>query len=438
MQFRSLVIVIVAALVAATAIPAAAAEPQVGPDPATLERILEELRQLRADRDAQSKEIERLRSTVEALGRELEAVKQPATVEPGSPAAAVTPTPGAVAAAPEEKAPEEQIATMDPYGSLRIVVGSDFDGNIAMRDNISRVGIKGSAKIADGIDVVATAELGLNLWGRERQTIFGGDPGAPVGQVDNAVFARVGLAGIKGRAGQLTWGKQWAPYSDVAGMTDMAYVFGGDAGGIYAAGTDGGISGTGRADYATQYRYSNDRFSLGLQTQFRSKTSNDQSWADTYQGALIWNAGGGFRVGFAYSEVRDGVPDPEPPQAKEGDKARAVSMSWERPRLYVGMTLSNLDNHERDDTGAWFSGEGFELFARYYLTDRSAIETVINDLDPDDSYGGKYRVRYGTAVFSYRYAKSSVVYAGYKVEESRDADGDERADVIGLGINYSF
>ena len=402
--------------------------------PPTLETILEEIRALRADRDAQQQEIEALRATVEALTRELAVVKGAPSDATGGEEVASAPATAATAAKPAE----EPVATMKPYGSLRVVVGSDTDGNTAMRDNISRVGIKGSAEVRDGLDVVATAELGLNLWGRERETIFGGDPGAPVGQVDNAVFARIGLIGLKGRAGQLSWGKQWAPYSDVAGMTDQAYVFGGDAGGIYAAGTDGGTSGTGRADYATQYRYSNDRFTLGLQTQSRSRTANDKSWADTWQGALTWTLGGGFRAGFAHHEVRDGVVDPQPNESREGDKATTVAMSYERKRFYAGVTWADLDNHERDDAGIWFSGRGLEIFTRDYLTDRTAIEAVFNDLDPDDSYAGSYRLRYGAATWSYRYAKGSVIYAGYKVERSRDADGSGHRDVFGLGINYSF
>jgi len=432
MQLRSMLVV--AALATIFLGNVSLAEPQPAPDQATLQQILEELRQLRADRDAQKKEIDALRATVDALSRELAAAKQDAAPPPAEPLA-----PATAAAAPVEKPPTEQIASVEPYGSLRVVVGSDTDGNTAMRDNISRVGIKGSAKVREGLDIVAVAEVGLNLWGRERETIFGGDPGAPVGQVDNAIFARVGTLGVKGRAGQLTWGKQWAPYSDVAGMTDQAYVFGGDAGGIYAAGTDGGISGTGRADYATQYRFSNDAFSLGLQTQSRNKTENDQSWADTWQGALIWHAGRGFSIGAAHHEVRDGVADPLPDQAKEGDKATAVAMSFERPRLYVGATWTDLENHERDDNGEFFSGRGLEFFSRYYLTERVAVEGVYNDLDPDSSYDGQYRLRYFAGTFSYKYAKSSVIYAGYKLEDSHAADGsDLRNDTFGLGFNYSF
>jgi len=432
MQLRSAIIV--AALFGILSGTVSLAEPQPAPDQATLQQILEELRQLRADRDAQKKEIDALRETVDALSRELAAAKQDAA------AASAEQVPQTQAApAPAEKPPAEQIASVVPYGSLRVVVGSDTEGNTAMRDNISRIGIKGSAKVREGLDIVATAELGLNLWGRERETIFGGDPGAPVGQVDNAVFARLGFLGAKGRAGQLTWGKQWAPYSDVAGMTDQAYVFGGDAGGIYAAGTDGGISGTGRADYAMQYRFSNDVFSLGLQTQSRNKTENDQSWADTWQGALIWHAGGGFSIGAAYHEVRDGVADPLPDQAKEGDKATAVAMSFERTRLYVGATWTDLENHERDNDGVFFSGRGLEIFSRYYLTERVAVEGVYNDLDPDSSYDGQYRLRYFAGTFSYKYAKSSVIYAGYKLEDSHAADGSElRNDTFGLGFNYSF
>jgi hypothetical protein len=117
-----------------------------------------------------------------------------------------------------------------------------------------------------------------------------------------------------------------------------------------------------------------------------------------------------------------------------------VAVSYDRPgHLYVGATYADLENHERDNTGVFFSGRGLELFTRYYLTERSAIEGVFNDLEPDDSYDGRYRLRYLAGTFSYRYAKSSVIYAGYKSDQSRAADGsDLRNDVFGLGFNYSF
>jgi len=239
MQLRSAIIV--AALLSTLSGTVAFADPQPAADQATLQQILEELRQLRDDRDAQKKEIDALRATVDALGRELAAAKQGAAPVPAQPA-----PPAVAATAPEEKPVAERLATMEPYGSLRVVVGSDTDGNTAMRDNISRIGIKGSAKVRDGLDVVATAELGLNLWGREQETIFGGDPGAPVGQVDNALFARQGFVGVKGRAGQITWGKQWAPYSDVAGKTDQAYVSRGDPRGFQSRSVGPGRPRTGR------------------------------------------------------------------------------------------------------------------------------------------------------------------------------------------------
>jgi len=178
---------------------------------------------------------------------------------------------------------------------------------------------------------------------------------------------------------------------------------------------------------------------LGLQTQPRNKTVHDQSWADTWQGALTWHPGGGFSIGAAYNEVRDGVADPLPGEAKEGDTATVVAMSFDRPGLYVGATYTDLENHERDDTGAFFSGRGLEIFSRYYLTEQWAVEGVFNDLDPDGSYDGQYRLRYFAGTFSYMYAKSSVIYAGYRLDHGRAADGsDLRNDTFGLGFNYSF
>ena len=71
--------------------------------------------------------------------------------------------------------------------------------------------------------------------------------------------------------------------------------------------------------------------------------------------------------------------------------------------------------------------------------DRVAVEGVFNDLDPDETYDGEYRLRYFAGILSYRYAKNSALYAGYRLDSSRATDGSElRNDLFGLGFNYSF
>lgn len=80
--------------------------------------------------------------------------------------------------------------------------------------------------------------------------------------------------------GNVSFGKQWAPYADVARFTDELNVWGGEWSGIFAGRTDGGVSGTGRADDALQHRLAADPVRLAAQAQLRTLTDNDASFVD--------------------------------------------------------------------------------------------------------------------------------------------------------------
>jgi len=81
--------------------------------------------------------------------------------------------------------------------------------------------------------------------------------------------------------GTFSWGKQWSPYYDVAGLTDMFFTLGGEASGAYGPG-DGGIPGTGRSEKALQYRHRFGPVHVGAQVQNRARTDENVSYADTY------------------------------------------------------------------------------------------------------------------------------------------------------------
>jgi len=89
--------------------------------------------------------------------------------------------------------------------------------------------------------------------------------------------ARLGFAGIDfGPAGRVAIGKENSVHYDVTSYTtDRFNVFGGQGTSTYVAGTDGGASGTGRADRVVNYR--NKIFNIidiGFQGQFRGADAN--------------------------------------------------------------------------------------------------------------------------------------------------------------------
>jgi predicted porin len=283
-------------------------------------------------------------------------------------------------------------------------------------------------------------EMGLNMVTNDRVILLtSGDPGTPIGQGSQAVTSRLGYVGLGTPVGNFSWGKQWSPYYDVAGFSDQLQVFTGLATGAFGAGTDGGIAGTGRAEQALQYRHSWGPFSGGLQAQNRSLTTNDRQWGDTFGGALVVSGENGFGVGAAYNQVRDGVASPTINEPQLGDKATIFGVRFRHERFYAGSTYSILKQHEIDDLGRRFDGNGFEIALRHYLLEHVWLEGVYNDLRPNDDHPGDFRIRFGAANVVYNFSTASRVFAGFKFEGSRKSDGsDLQTSTFAAGLNYTF
>ena len=169
-------------------------------------------------------------------------------------------------AAPEESRDAPQVETMITniafYGSLRARAFTDLEGETTFDDSTSRLGIRGQLDLGKDYEFLGRLEMGTNFVSDVTSIIIGGDPGTKEGSENVAIPLRLAFVGIEGPTGRATFGKQWAVYYDVAVFTDQAPFFGGSAAGAYAARTDGGISGTGRADQALQYRFLGRRQSI--------------------------------------------------------------------------------------------------------------------------------------------------------------------------------
>lgn len=201
------------------------------------------------------------------------------------------------------------------YGSLRINIGVADNGHTGVADNATRVGLQSRLPLVRSekvkLDAIGTAEWGASLVDRDDVIRFQGDPGSQFAEQGNALYTRLGFVGIANDWVSYTFGKQWSAYSKVAGMTDNFLAFGGEACGQYNAGTDGGVSGTGRANRASILDFKFAGLEFAIQGQGRAISVNDKKAFDAYGLALLYSVGG-FTVGATYNEVRDGVENPMP------------------------------------------------------------------------------------------------------------------------------
>lgn len=328
---------------------------------------------------------------------------------------------------------------IDAYGSLRVATVWDFDGNHEIRNNASRVGVRGEKPIFDWLTGFARLELGVNLVANDRAIITGGDPGVPIGQGSQAVFSRLGFVGFGTPIGTFAWGKQWSAYYDVAEFTDQFPLFSGAANGAFAAFTDGGIAGTGRAERALQYRGAIGPLSGAIQTQSRATSVNDRTFADAWGTSGVIEAGAGVSFAAGYNEVRDGVESPGPNESKLGDKAAIFGVRLRTQRWYAATTYAITKQHEIDDLGRRFDGSGYELAVRRSFDNGISLDVGYNDLRPDSDHPGDYRVRFGTTNFIYNFSTASRIFFAFRVEGSRRTDGSDLSHhAIGTGFNFTF
>jgi predicted porin len=432
-RFGAFAVLLVATLSPAVALAQAPSDAQQ----VALQQLLEE----------QNRRIEALEARLAQLQQQVNGMQgqppQPAVVEPQPAEMYQHADAGEPPADPDSEGPAADLPralNVDAYGSLRVLTAGDTDGHFEVRNNASRLGIRGEKTLAGPLVAFARYEAGVNLVANDRAILItSGDPGTPIGQGSQALTSRLGFVGLGTPVGNFSWGKQWSPYYDVAEFSDQLQVFTGTATGAFGAGTDGGIAGTGRAERAVQYR---ERWGLlggGFQVQNRSLTANDRAWADALGGSVTVGRQNGFAVGAAYNQVRDGVPTPTPNEPQLGDKATIFGVRFRSKQFYAGSTFSILKQHEVDDLGRRFDGNGFELALRQHVAERVWIEGAYNNLSPNDKHPGDYRIRFGAANIVYDFGVASRLFFGVKLEGSRRSDGTDLASsTFAAGLNYTF
>ena len=344
---------------------------------------------------------------------------------------------------PDGEAPNAdlpQALVIDTYGSLRALAVWDTDGHSEIRNNGTRLGVRGEKELIGPLTAFARLEAGINMVANDRAILLvAGDPGTPIGQGAQAVVSRLGFVGIGTPFGNFSWGKQWSPYYDVAEFTDQLQVFSGLANGAFGAGTDGGLAGTGRSERALLYREAWGIFAVGLQVQNRSLTINDRQWADTFGGSVVLGEQTGFAVGAAYNQVRDGVLVPTINEPQIGDQSTIFGARFRSGWSYAGATYAIFKQHEIDDLGRRFDGRGWEVAVRQHFTQRLWIEAAYNDQRPDSDHPGDFRIQFGAANIVYNFSLASRLFVGFKLENSLRSDRTPLAEsTFAAGLNYTF
>jgi predicted porin len=329
------------------------------------------------------------------------------------------------------------------YGSLRARMLVKQEGGVEFDGQTSRIGVRAEYEFTETklgkIGTFARAELGFNFLETTQRLISGGDSGGGNAENEALFFPRLFFVGVDAQTGRLSFGKQWSAYYDVAVFSDQMPFLAGSGTVAFPAGSDGGVSGTGRADQALQYRHPFGGYKVTAQLQFRNLTKNSTGVVDTFGASATHQWNERIYLGAAFNVVLDGVAEPKIDEPKEGDNAVIIGSRYTAEKLYAAGTLSHFHNHETDDQGRHFSGFGLELYTDYQWTKRLKLRGAMSYVKPDSAYPGEYEILTLTPGINIHLIRRLTLIVLARIDGSTLSDGSSRdAGLFTTSVFYNF
>ncbi len=341
---------------------------------------------------------------------------------------------------------EPRSTNFELYGSFRVRYrGQDSDG--AWEDGSSRIGFNMDRKVLDKSNLFARYETGFNL-------LDSLDSSVSADEFKDSVFKRLGYVGMETPRSKIIAGKNWSTYYEIGSFTDRFMGAGGDAAGVFNAQSDGGSTGTGRADEVLQTKMSLDFLSqdmfkpleLNLQIQHGNKIpfGGGEKYGTAIGISSVMTTRRNLTVGVAYNYAEIDLNNDQLLRSiglTGSSRSFLVGARKFGERWYAGMVVAKMENHETTDQGMYFDGWGSELYGQYKLTDRVWLIGGYNILEPDSdqSQTGDYRIRYAMAGLRYSYDEfRRMIFANVRVNEGLDSDGSLQGDIYTIGIKWDF
>ena len=392
------------------------------------------------EEDAVQTRQERFLITEEVRDRELEVEEDPLARQQSD----LAEDPGEIIARPDE---------LRFYGSVRIRY-RDAGAGTLWGDGGSRFGLSGRWQFRPATWLFGRGEAGFNLLDTADLVFNRGDR-PPDRKLGDEVFLRLLYVGVETPDIMLTAGKNWSTYYRVSSFTDRFQGTGASASGTYNAGTDGGNTGTGRADGVLQTRGLIGLFNatsilkplnLNLQLQHGQPipAGDGKDYKLSFGLSSVLETDYGLGIGLAYNHASiDGADLPAlSTSGIDGDATAAIiGARWYGDDWYIGSVLARLQNHETTNQGIYFDGIGWEVYTQYNLYKRWWAVGGWNRLEPDSGevQAGDYKVDYGVVGVRYSFEGfRQMIFANARLESSTTQNGLELDNVYTIGARWDL
>jgi len=353
---------------------------------------------------------------------------------------------------PDVAKDNKYVGLFEPYGSLRAIVGVT-DDEAQVQDDASRVGVKFAT--LGPLNIFAQVEWGVALVQSSTEFNVGASPDGGFGtltSVTNPVFAaRLGLVGLDmGKWGSLSFGKQNSVYYDITSYTtDRFNVFGGQASATYVADTDGGVTGTGRADQVAQYRNTFLKIlQFGAQAQFRG--ADVSTAVDGFGFSLQAKVLPGLKIGGAYNKtyfsnlLRTTIAG-----FQGGTDYWAFGATGNWRMIEYGAVFARERNGDLafvagsqgfNTIPVVFNANGVELYSRFHFGKFAAVGGFIDYMPQNLSalIDPNFRIRYAVLGGEWHVSPAGYAFFESRLGDSVDQNGKAIGNAAAIGFRYDF
>jgi len=333
---------------------------------------------------------------------------------------------------------EDKPNGVDIYGSARFRYRfTNFEDFVSSGN--SRIGLNGQWQYQPRKWVFGRIEAGLNL-----QDLLG-----------DSFFTRLMYVGVESPNHITTFGKNWSTYYQVSGFTDLFDSTGSSASGTFNANTDGGSTGTGRADGVLQSRFLFDwlpasrrvkPFDLNVQVQYGQEIPEvaGENYGIAYGLSTVVKTQKDTEIGLAINHAF--IPNKGNAALTaagiDGDALSAiVGYKKFREKWFLSTTIARLHNQETTDEGNYFNGWGWEAYGRYKLVNKLWAVGGWNWLQPDEgqSQATNYMVRYGVVGLRYAFEEfRRLVYFEARLDDSLLESGSRIGNSYAVGFRWDL
>ena len=307
----------------------------------------------------------------------------------------------------------------------------------------SRLGVNSWYELLPQTWVFARYEVGFNLLkelGLDTNTNY------DVFKSGETFYTRLAYLGFQEGENIVVLGKNWSSYYQVASFTDRFSSLGGEASGVYNAKSDGGNSGTGRANEVLQTRFNFDSIEINLQLQNKQNIIyiEDVSYQYGLGASLIFNPLDNFKIGLAYNYSKidiDSIPLSNRHSLNGDMSAYLLGVQWYSKNWYLGATYTKNYNLQTTDNQNYIDSSGLEIYTQYQLYQDIWFIGGYNYSKPDadELESEQYLLSYGILGLRYTIDEfSKMFYMEMKLDKGETSKYDQNNNQIIIGIRWDL